>query len=159
MSVVVRPAEPADHPAIAAMALEVVEAGEMFCFEEVEDVLEYWLDPRGWTFVAEVDGELLGSSVVKPNQKGRGAHVANAGYMTLGSARGRGVGRALCVHSLEFARERGFRAMQYNFVVETNADAVHLWTSLGFRVVGRSPEAFRRPSGELVDGLQMYREL
>lgn len=159
MAVTVRAAEPADRAAIAAMAREVVEAGEMFCFESVPDVLEYWLDPRGWTFVAEVEGELLGSHVVKPNQKGRGAHVANAGYMTLAAARGRGVGRAMGEHSLAFARERGFRAMQYNFVVETNADAVHLWTSLGFRVVGRNPEAFRRPSGALADALVMYREL
>ena len=39
---------------------------------------------------------------------------------------GRGIARAMCLHSLERAKERGFRAMQFNFVVSTNERAVKL---------------------------------
>ena len=59
---------------------------------------------------------------------------------------GRGVARAMCLHSMEQARQRGYRAMQFNFVVSTNERAVALWQSLGFAIVGRLPRAFRHPS-------------
>ena len=40
----------------------------------------------------------------------------------------------------------GFRAIQFNAVVETNSSAVHLWQSLGFEIVGTVPEAFAHPA-------------
>ena len=96
---------------------------------------------------------------MRANQAGGGAHVANCGYMTLASAQRRGIARRMCEHSLQHARERGFRATQFNFVVSSNERAVHLWQSLGFAIAGRLPLAFRRPSGEYVDALVMFRAL
>jgi ribosomal protein S18 acetylase RimI-like enzyme len=96
---------------------------------------------------------------MRANQQGGGSHVANCGYMTALEASGRGVARAMCAHSLEHARARGFRAMQFNFVVASNARAVALWQSLGFEIVGRLPEAFAHPQLGLVDALVMYRKL
>jgi ribosomal protein S18 acetylase RimI-like enzyme len=65
----------------------------------------------------------------------------------------------MCLHSLERAKERGFRAMQFNFVVSTNERAVKLWVDLGFEIVGRLPLAFEHPTLGFVDALVMYRSL
>ena len=110
-------------------------------------------------FVADEDGQVAGTYYLKANQGGPGSHVANCGYMVLPSEEGRGIGRALCMHSLARARERGFRAMQFNLVVSTNVRAAYLWQSCGFEVVGRVPETFRHPRLGYVDTLVMYRRL
>jgi len=124
-----------------------------------EQALEYWFAPEKETFVWEEDGRILGTYFLKANQQGGGAHVANCGYVTSPAAQGRGIARTMCLHSLERAKERGFRAMQFNFVVSTNERAVNLWQSLGFEIVGRLPGAFEHPERGFVDALVMYRRL
>ena len=104
-------------------------------------------------------GEIVGTYYLRANKDGGGAHVANCGYIVAPAAMGRGVARAMCAHSLERARERGFRAMQFNFVVASNERAVRLWQSFGFEIVGRLPGAFAHPRLGFVDALVMYREL
>jgi ribosomal protein S18 acetylase RimI-like enzyme len=121
--------------------------------------LAYWFSPGHEVFVAEDGDEVAGTYFLKANQKGGGAHVANCGYMTAPHAMRRGVARAMCTHSLERARERGFRAMQFNFVVGTNEPAVRLWQSFGFEIVGRLPKVFEHPKLSFVDVYVMYREL
>ena len=79
--------------------------------------------------------------------------------MVSASARGRGVGRAMAEHSLNEARRLGFRAMQFNFVVSTNEDAIHLWKKLGFEIVGTLPGAFKHPDRGYVDAYVMFRAL
>ena len=124
-----------------------------------EQALNYWFAPGHEVFVAEEHGEIVGTYFLRANQQGGGAYVANCGYMTAPWASGRGVARAMCEHSLERARERGFRAMQFNFVVSSNVRAVRLWKSIGFEIVGQLPKAFAHPKLGLVDALVMYREL
>jgi GNAT superfamily N-acetyltransferase len=68
--------------------------------------------------------------------------VATASFMVSPAARGLGVGRALAEYILQWAAAAGFRAMQFNAVVETNVAAVALWESLGFVAIGIVPEAF-----------------
>ncbi len=155
----IREATAADRLAIESIAEEVVDDGTVYVFEDVEDVLNYWYQSGGRIFVAVHGGETLGTYVIKPNQPGRGAHVANAGYMVARSARGLGLGTALGAHSLEMARELGFKAMQFNMVVATNEGAIHVWQKLGFEAVGRLPGVFRHPERGLVDALVMYRAL
>jgi ribosomal protein S18 acetylase RimI-like enzyme len=111
------------------------------------------------TFVAELDGRVVGTYLLRPNQPGLGSHVANAGYMVDPAYRGRGLASAMCRHSLSLARELGFRAMQFNFVVSTNATAVALWERHGFTTVGRLPLAFRHATLGEVDALVMHRFL
>ncbi len=123
------------------------------------DALAYWTAPGRQVFVAELDSVVVGTSYLAANQLGGGAHVANAGYVTAAEARGRGVARALCEHSLAQARAYGFRAMQFNFVVSTNAVAVRLWQAMGFAIVGRLPGAFKHPALGDVDVFVMYRAL
>ncbi len=124
-----------------------------------EAVLAFWHQPEHEVFVAESGGTVVGTYFLRQNQKGGGAHVANCGYVTAANAFGRGIARAMCAHSLVRAKERGFRAMQFNFVVSVNERAVRLWESFGFEIVGRLPEAFLHPSQGYVDALVMYRML
>jgi ribosomal protein S18 acetylase RimI-like enzyme len=152
----------ADQIAIWAMLEPVIRAGEVFALPldmPREDALEYWFAVDKWVFVAEEDGVALGSYYIHANQKGGGSHVANCGYLTAVRAVGRGVAGTMCAHSLEFGKSVGFRAMQFNFVVSSNAAAVHLWRKHGFREVGRLPGAFEHPALGFVDALVMWREL
>jgi ribosomal protein S18 acetylase RimI-like enzyme len=123
------------------------------------DAFAFWFAPGHEVFVAEDGGRVVGTYFLRPNQKGGGAHVANCGYVTAPDATGRGVARAMCEHSLAHARARGFRAMQFNFVVSTNERAVRLWESLGFEIVGRLPGAFEHPAHGFVDAYVMFRSL
>jgi L-amino acid N-acyltransferase YncA len=158
----IRTATRKDDEAIWAILEPVLRAGETYTLPpEIhrEDALAYWFSPGHDVFVAEGDGSILGTYYLRANQRGGGAHVANCGYMTAQQATGRGVARAMCEHSLDVARQRGFRAMQFNFVVNTNERAVQLWTALGFATVGRVPAAFLHPVLGYVDALVMYRAL
>ncbi|WP_041558741.1 GNAT family N-acetyltransferase [Novosphingobium sp. PP1Y] len=157
-----RRAVPGDADAIAQIILPVIAAGETYALDPHMTraaALAYWMGQDRQTFVAEQGGEILGTYYLRANQAGGGGHVCNCGYMTRASASGRGVARRMCEHSLAHAREQGFRAMQFNFVVSTNVRAVGLWHSLGFETVGRLPRAFAHPRQGLVDALVMYREL
>jgi L-amino acid N-acyltransferase YncA len=158
----IRPARSADANAIWAILEPTIRAGETYTLPrdmERDDALAYWFSAEHTVFVAEQDGEVLGSYYIRANQKGGGAHVCNCGYMTAAWALGRGVATAMCEHSLEYARSQGFRAMQFNFVVSSNRPAIHLWQKLGFAIVGRLPEAFLHPGLGYVDGLVLYRAL
>lgn len=121
--------------------------------------LEFWFAAGNETFVWQDGGGILGTYFLRANQRGGGAHVANCGYLTAAGAEGRGIARAMCLHSLQRARESGFRAMQFNFVVSTNERAVKLWKSLGFEVVGQLPGVFQHPEQGFVDALVMYQKL
>ncbi len=121
--------------------------------------LRFWFAPTHSVFVAEREGAVLGTYYLQANQPGGGAHVANCGYMTASEATGRGVAQTMCMHSLEEAGRRGFRAMQFNCVVSTNTRAVALWERLGFRIVGVLPGAFAHPGMGDVDALVMFRAL
>jgi ribosomal protein S18 acetylase RimI-like enzyme len=151
-----------DDEAIWRVVEPTIRAGETLMLprdlSEAEAV-RYWRAPEHEVFVTEQNGEILGTYYLRANQRGGGAHVANCGYATAPSASGRGVARAMCAHSLERARVRGFRALQFNCVVSTNERAVRLWQSFGFEIVGRLPEAFLHPEIGYVDALVMFRKL
>ena len=158
----IRPAVNGDADAIWAIMEPIIRAGETYTLPrdmDKESALAYWLSAEREVFVAEDNGDIVGTYCLQANQKGGGAHVANCGYMTAVSATGRGVARAMCAHSLDRARERGFRAMQFNFVISTNERAVRLWQSFGFEIVGRLPGAFRHPIQGYVDAYVLYHNL
>jgi len=158
----VRAAGPDDADAIWGILEPVIRAGDTYTLPREmsrEAALAFWFASGHEVFVAEEDGRRLGTYFLRPNQAGGGAHVANCGYVTAADASGKGVARAMCAHSLEHAKSRGFRAMQFNFVVSSNERAVRLWKSFGFEIVGRLPEAFLEPSGRYTDAYIMYRHL
>ena len=159
----IRLAIPADARAILEMIEPVFREGETYAVSRdlsSDEALEYWLADGHEVFVYEDEGgQVLGTYFLQANQRGGGSHVANCGYITHKQAKGRGIARAMCGHSLERAKARGFRAMQFNFVVSTNERAVRLWESLGFVTVGRLPKAFRHPAFGYVDALVLFKSL
>ncbi len=155
----IRRATQDDAPAIWRIIGPTIRAGETYALDSdmsEANALAYWLGNDRDTFVAELDGDIVGTYYLRANQAGGGRHVCNCGYMTSAAATGRGVARAMCLHSLDYARGQGYRGMQFNFVVSTNTRAVALWQSLGFAVVGRLPQAFRHPSLGFVDALVLF---
>lgn len=158
----IRAAGPDDWPSIWAIVEPTLRAGETYALDpdlSEEAARAYWLGDDKTTFVAEVDDHVLGTCYVRANQAGGGRHVCNAGFMTSPEATGRGIARELCRHSLAYARECGYRAMQFNFVVSTNERAVRLWTFMGFAIAGRLPLAFHHPVHGYVDALVMFQSL
>lgn len=158
----IRRARPEDASAIAAIILRTIREASTYALDadmSEADAIAYWLGPDKETFVLEQDGAIVGTYYIRPNQLGGGRHVCNCGYMTSAAATGRGIARQMCAHSLVYARERGFRAMQFNFVVSTNERAVRLWQSMGFAIVGRLPLAFLHPTKGLVDALVLHQHL
>ena len=158
----VRPAGIADHPAIWTVLEPIIRAGETFALPRdmtADAALAFWAAPGSDVFVAESDGAILGTYFIHENQRGGGAHVANCGYATAVAERGRGIARAMCAHSLDHARARGFRAIQFNMVISTNERAVRLWQAMGFAIVGRLPGAFAHPLHGEVDAFVMFQRL
>ncbi len=158
--VVVRAATSADHPAIWEILRPIFRAGDTYTIDpgiSEADAVAYWTQSR--CYVAEIDGQILGTYYLKTNQQGGGAHVCNCGYATHPAARGRGVASAMLAHSLTEARDVGYRAMQFNFVVETNAGAIRLWKRAGFAEVGRLPGVFNHPDKGYVDALVLHKSL
>ena len=158
----IRPARPRDFAGIWAIFRIVVAGGDTYAYAPDTTMTEarrIWMELPAAAYVAEQANRIVGTYALRPNQPGLGDHVANCGYMTHPDARGRGVGGAMCEHSLAAARERGYTALQFNFVVASNEGAVHLWQKHGFAVVGRVPHAFRHRALGPVDVLIMHRTL
>jgi ribosomal protein S18 acetylase RimI-like enzyme len=152
----------ADFEQVWPVLREIAEAGETYAYAPditKEQAYTAWVEAPRKTFVFEDRGTVLGSYFIKTNQGGHGDHVCNCGYMVSSAARGRGLATAMCEHSQVVARQLGYQAMQFNFVVASNEVAVKLWGKLGFDTVGRLPKAFRHPSKGLVDALVMYKWL
>jgi GNAT superfamily N-acetyltransferase len=140
-----------DWPRVWPIFDEIVQAGETYAYPPdltSEQARALWTSsPPGRTVVLEevlpaAGPTILGSATMGPNRPGRGSHVGTASFMVSSAARGHGVGRALGEHVVQWHRDAGFRAIQFNAVVETNTAAVRLWQSLGFTIIGTVPEAF-----------------
>lgn len=160
----IRDATASDWERIWPFLRDIVAAGETYCWPVdtgEEAARNWWMSkPGGRVFVAVDDaGVVLGTAELHPNQPAAGSHVANAGFMVAPTAGGRGIGRALATHVLDAAAGDGYRAMQFNAVVETNTGAIALWRSLGFRILATVPEAFASPSRGLVGLHIMHRML
>jgi RimJ/RimL family protein N-acetyltransferase len=158
----IRAARTGDRDAVWAILEPMIRAGETYTLPpdmRRDAALGFWFSPGHEVFVAEDEGCVKGTYFLRANYAGGASHVANCGYVTAVEATGQGVARTMCAHSLEHAKVRGFRAMQFNFVVSTNERAVRLWESLGFEIVGRLPEAFHHPVNGYTDAYVMYRRL
>ncbi|HUR74221.1 MAG TPA: GNAT family N-acetyltransferase [Sporichthya sp.] len=158
----IRDATEADWPEIWSFFQPIMAAGETYTVDR--DISEPearagWLPPHARVFVAVEAGRVVGTAKLVRNFGGPAAHVANASFVVDPAAAGRGIGRALGEHVLAAARAAGYRAMQFNAVVETNTGAVALWRSLGFDILTTVPEAFDHPGQGLVGLHVMYRAL
>jgi len=158
----IRQATAVDSDAMWDIFHAVVVPADSYTFDSDtsrDEALAYWLHSSNWCYVAEREGNVVGTYILRANQPGLGSHVANAAFMVSPQARGLGVGRAMGGHSLSEARRLGFRAMQFNFVVSTNESAVRLWHQLGFKIVGTLPGVFHHSQKGFVDAYVMFRSL
>lgn len=160
--IIIREATKEDYEAVWDIFHEVIQTEDTYVFDAntpKEDLKKHWFASYMHSFVAVENDEVIGTYILKPNQPGRGSHIANASYMVKGSARGKGIGGLLCQHSLETAKKLNFHAVQFNIVVSTNEAAVSLWKKYGFQIIGTLPEAFNHCKQGLVDAYVMYRKL
>jgi ribosomal protein S18 acetylase RimI-like enzyme len=158
----IRLATSADDEAIWRILEPAFRAGETYPIPRDisrSDALAYWRSSGHTVFVADDGDAIVGTYYLRANNRGGGAHVANCGYVVAPEATERGVARAMCSHSIGEAKDRGFRAMQFNFVIASNERAVRLWQSCGFEIVGRLPKAFEHPRLGPVDAYVMVRSV
>lgn len=158
----IRKATDEDWDRIWPIVHEVLSKGETYAYDpstNKEQGYAIWMESPVATWVAAVQGEILGTYYIKSNQPGLGSHVCNAGYMVSAGARGMRIGRAMCAHSLQEAVRLGFKAMQYNLVAATNVFAIQLWQEMGFEIIGTLPKAFNHKTKGLVDAHIMYQQL
>jgi len=149
-ALVIRPATASDWAAIHPIFQQVVTEGETYAYPgdlTSDGARALWMEqPPGLTVVAEIDGSIVGTAKMGPNRPGRGDHIGTASFMVDAAARGAGVGRRLAEYVIDWHRRAGFEGIQFNAVVASNEPAVHLWTSLGFELIGTVPNAFRSAS-------------
>lgn len=161
-SIHIRSANDQDFEQIWAIFHPIAAAGETYILSPDitrQDAYDYWLKIPDVTYVAIVDGQIVGAYYLRPNQPGLGSHVCNAGFIVSPQAQGKGIGRTLATHALQEARYRHFKAMQFNCVVSTNQRAIELWKRFGFEIVGVLPKAYNHKTLGLVDLFVMYQWL
>jgi L-amino acid N-acyltransferase YncA len=163
LSVEIREALDSDWVAIYPIFRAVVDEGTTYAYPSgltSEEARPLWMEPPpGRTFVAVEDDTVLGTAKMGPNRPGRGSHVATASFMVNPQRQGHGVGRALGAHVIDSARRDGYRAIQFNAVVESNVVAVRLWEHLGFKILATVPEAFDHVDDGFVGLHVMYLKL
>lgn len=142
---------------------QIVKGGDTYVYAPditQEEAKKVWFDPKFFTFLAKQDGKVVGASVIRPNHRDLGNHIANAAYFVAPEARRGGIGRTLALHSFSEAKRAGYKGMQFNYVISTNEVAVKLWQELGFQIVGTVPNAHRHQQlHKLVPIHIMYRDL
>lgn len=157
-----RVATPADEGEIWSIIRDVIGKVGSYVFypdSSREKMLKYWLAPEKVVYVAVVNGAVVGTFTLRPNQPDFGSHIANASYMVSPNFAGKGIGKMMGEYSLTEAKRLGYEAMQFNIVIKSNEPAVSLWKSIGFRILGEVPNAYRHPLLGPTDAYIMYREL
>lgn len=158
----IRLARVADADGIWTLLQPVFRAGDTYAIDpEIsrDAALAYWMDLPAATYVVTQAGAIVGTYYIKTNQQGGGNHVCNCGYIVGNAARGQGLAVQMCEASQEQALALGYEAMQFNFVLASNAGALRLWHRLGFETVGLIPKAFKHPSLGLVAAHVMFKWL
>ncbi|RYU92605.1 GNAT family N-acetyltransferase [Emticicia agri] len=158
----IRKAKETDYDGVWEIFSSVVQAGDTYVFSpdtSKSSLQNYWFAEVMDTFVSVENDKIVGTYFIKPNQPGLGSHIANCGYMVSPDHRNKGIGKLLCEHSLQFAKDKGYYGIQFNIVVSTNTVAIELWQKSGFRIIGTTPKGFRHKELGLVDSYIMFREL
>lgn len=162
MAIKLRKAVRSDLESLWEIIEPIIREGSTYVFSpdsSKERMMAYWMSEDKATYLAELDGEIVGTFFLKENQPDRGSHVVNAGYMVSKKASGKGIGRAMAEFSFVEAKRLGYQAMQFNYVVKSNTAAVNLWKKLGFEIVGEIPDAFTHPKLGPTNVYLMYRKL
>jgi GNAT superfamily N-acetyltransferase len=158
----ITPATSADEERIWALLQPVFSAGDTYAVDPLIDrdaAIAYWMEADKTAFILRVEGQAVGTYYIRPNQPGAGAHICNCGFITAPSSRGKGIARRMLDHALIEAKQQGYRAMQFNFVLASNQRALAIWQRNEFATIGRIPQAFLHPKQGYVDALILHRSL
>lgn len=162
MDVKIREFENKDIHSVNAIWNKVVADGNAFPQTETLDEqsgLDFF-NMQSFTGVAENEnGEITGLYILHPNNVGRCAHICNASYAVKADLRGQNIGEKLVKHCIKTAKGLGFKILQFNAVVKTNASALHLYNKLGFVKLGVIPNGFLMPDGTYEDIIPHYIQL
>jgi RimJ/RimL family protein N-acetyltransferase len=161
--VTIRPAEPADAPALVALGRAVGEEPGGWLITTTEwrttgDERRYLKAVRrcedAAVYVAETpEGEIVGRLSLARDQHPASSHVADLGLMVAAHYRRRGIGRALLEQAIRWARKRGVSKLELH-VFPHNAPAIALYESFGFQREGYRKAHYRRHDG-YVDAVLM----
>lgn len=163
-AIAIRPARLEDFEEIYGIFQFILNEGGTYSYTTQEMTpersLAYWISAPGThCFVADVEGKVAAVAAIRPNRTGRAGHVANASFIVDPQHRGKGLGRSISSYAIDVARQQGYKAMQFNFVVSVNETALALYQSLGFVIVGTLPKGFEHASKGLIDVHIMHRFL
>ncbi|WP_160672542.1 GNAT family N-acetyltransferase [Clostridium sp. C8-1-8] len=103
--------------------------------------------------------EIVGLYILHPNNIGRCGHICNASYAVKKGMRGQHIGEKLVIHCMNKGKEFGFRILQFNAVVKSNVNALHLYEKLGFIKLGVIPQGFMMKDGTYEDIIPHYHTL
>lgn len=159
---IIRRAQTSDSEAIWQIIQPVIAKGDTYAFDPLsskDKMLNHWLSPTNHAFVAEIDGFLCGTYILKDNHPDLGSHIANGSYMVHPDYWGQGIGKSMGQHSIEEARQLGYHALQFNLVVKSNEGAINLWKKLGFEIIGEIPEAYNHQQHGLTNAYIMFKQI
>ncbi len=103
--------------------------------------------------------EIVGLYILHPNNIGRCGHICNASYAVKKGMRGQHIGEKLVTHCMSKAKELGYKILQFNAVVKSNEQALHLYEKLGFVKLGIIPNGFLMKDGTYEDIIPHYHVL
>ena len=149
-----------DIKEVNAVWNRVVEDGNAFPQEipfDEKSGIEFF-ESQTFTGVAydEETGEIVGVYILHPNFVGRCSHICNTSYAVKAGKRGLGIGKLIVTHSMQKARESGFKILQLNAVIASNTPALSLYKKLGLIPLGAIKNAFRNKNGEYEDIIPHY---
>jgi len=159
---IIRKARSDDEKKIWSILKPIIRNGETYAIKQNisrNAAIKNWMYGEHECYVLENDMQIVGSYYICPNQDGGGNHICNCGFIVNSEVGRNGYGRLMVNHSLNLAKKMGFKGMQFNFVVSNNKNAINLWKSVGFEIVGRLPLAFHHPTDGLIDALVMFKSL
>ena len=156
---IIRKATSDDEEQIWSILKPIIRNGETYAIKKNtkrDTAIKNWMYGKHSCYIIENNTQVMGSYYICTNQEGGGDHICNCGFIVKSGVAGNGYGRLMVNHSLNLAKKMGFKGMQFNFVVSNNKNAINLWKSVGFEIVGRLPLAFHHPTDGLIDALVMF---
>ena len=160
MDIQIRPYTKKDILSAIAIWNQVVREGIAFPQTDLltEESGHLFFSDQSFTGIAynAQTGEIVGLYILHPNNVGRCGHICNASYAVKKEMRGMHIGEALVTHCKQQGKQMGFRILQFNAVVKSNASALHLYEKLGFTQLGIIPGGFRKPDGSYEDIIPHY---
>ena len=162
-NIVIREYKESDVNSMVEIWNEVVEEG--VAFPQIDGLTKEsgkeFFAQQSYCGVAE-DKEtntVLGMYILHPNNIGRCGHISNASYAVSSKCRGLHIGEKLVKDCILNAGKLGFKILQFNAVVKSNAGALKLYEKLGFVRLGTIPKGFEMNDGHYEDIIPHYHEL